>query len=48
MFRKNPAIAVDEVWLDHYHGGTMLPEKQHAFAMTALVVARSYIGPMAR
>ena len=46
MFRKNPAIAVDEVWLDHYHGGTHLPEAEHAFAMTALVVARRYIGPM--
>ena len=46
MFRKNPAIAIDEVWLDHYHGGTHLPEAEHAFAMTALVVARRYIGPM--
>ncbi len=48
MFRKNPAIAIDEVWLDHYHGGTHLPETEHAFAMTALVVARRYIGPMRR
>ena len=46
MYRKNPAIAIDEVWLDHYHGGTHLPEDKHAFAMTAVVVARRYIGPI--
>lgn len=46
VFTKHPAIGIDEVWLDHYHGGTALPEEEHGFAMAALVVARKYIGPM--
>jgi len=46
VLRKHPAIKVDEVWLDHYHGGTRPAESPHPFAMAALVVAKSYIGPM--
>ena len=46
VLRKHPAIKVDEVWLDHYHGGTTPAEAEHPFQMAALVVAKSYIGPM--
>lgn len=45
VFRKNLAIGIDEVWLDHYHGGTVPAEADHGFAMTGVVVARKYIGP---
>lgn len=46
VLRKNRAIKVDEVWLDHYHGGTTPAEAEHPLQMAALVVAKSYIGPM--
>ena len=46
VFRRHPAIKIDEVWLDHYHGGTVPADEPHPFAMTGVVVARSYIGPM--
>jgi hypothetical protein len=46
MFRKHPAIRVDEIWLDHYHGGTIPAEAEHGFEMANLVVASAYIGPM--
>jgi hypothetical protein len=48
VFRKHPAIRVDEVWLDHYHGGTIPPETHHGFEMANVVVANAYIGPMTR
>src|ERR1022692_1501863 len=46
MMRKHPAINVEEVWLDHYHGGTTPAEIEHPFAMANAVVANAYIGPM--
>jgi hypothetical protein len=46
VMRKHPAIKVDEVWIDHYHGGTTPAEGEHPFQMAALVVANNYIGPM--
>jgi hypothetical protein len=46
VLRKHPAIKIDEVWLDHYHGGTIPAEHEHGLQMAALVVARGYIGPM--
>jgi hypothetical protein len=46
VFRKHPAIRVDEIWLDHYHGGTTPAEAEHGFEMANLVVASAYIGPM--
>ncbi len=46
VLRKHRAIKVDEVGLDHYHGGTRPAEAAHPFQMAALVVAKSYIGPM--
>lgn len=46
VFRKHPAIRVDEIWLDHYHGGTIPAEAEHGFEMANLVVASAYIGPM--
>jgi len=48
VFRKHPAIRIDEIWLDHYHGGTAKPEAEHGFEMANLVVAADYIGPMRR
>jgi hypothetical protein len=48
VFRKHPAIRVDEIWLDHYHGGTTKPEVEHGFEMANLVVAADYVGPMRR
>ena len=48
VFRKHPAIKIDEVWLDHYHGGTEPAEVEHPFAMANVVVADAYIGPMKR
>ena len=46
VLRKHPAIKIDEVWLDHYHGGMTPAERAHEFAMDSLVVARKYIGPL--
>ena len=46
VLRKHPAIKIDEVWIDHYHGGTTPAEAEHPLKMAALVVARSYIGPL--
>ena len=46
IFRKHPAIRVDEVWLSHYHGGVIPAEAEHDFEMANLVVASAYIGPM--
>ncbi len=46
VLRKHPAIKIDEVWLDHYHGGTTPAEAEHPLQMAALVVAKNYIGPM--
>jgi hypothetical protein len=46
VFRKHPAIRVDEIWLSHYHGGVIPAEAEHDFEMANLVVASAYIGPM--
>jgi hypothetical protein len=48
VFRRHPAIRIDEVWMNHYHGGTTPPESPHGFSMANLVVADAYIGPMTR
>jgi hypothetical protein len=45
-FRHHPDIHVDEVWLDHYHGGTTPAEKVHSFWMGGIVAASEYIGPI--
>jgi hypothetical protein len=47
-FRHHPAIKIDEVWLNWYHGGTQPASAAHHFRMTNVVVARAYIGPVAR
>jgi len=47
-FRHHPAIKIDEVWLNWYHGGTQPAAATHHYRMTNVVVARSYIGPLAR
>jgi hypothetical protein len=46
VLRRHPSIKIDEVWLNHVHGGTIVAETSHPFAMAALVVARKYIGPL--
>jgi hypothetical protein len=46
IYRKHPSIRINEIWLDHYHGGTVPAEAEHPFAMANVVVAKSYIGPM--
>jgi hypothetical protein len=46
ILRYHPDIHVDEIWIDHYHGGTVRAEAVHPFKMAALVVAKQYIGPM--
>lgn len=46
VYRHHPAIKIDEVWLDFYHGGTTITESEHTFRWTGIVVAKSYIGPM--
>jgi hypothetical protein len=48
VLRVHPAIKIDEVWLDHYHGGPRPAETTHRFSMAGLVVARRYIGPINR
>lgn len=48
VLRVHPAIKIDEVWLDHYHGGPRPAETAHRLSMAALVVARRYIGPINR
>ncbi len=45
-FRHTPAIKIDEVWLNWYHGGTQPAAADHHYRMSNIVVARSYIGPM--
>lgn len=47
-FRHHPAIKIDEVWLNWYHGGTQPAAATHHYRMTNVVVARSYIGPLSR
>jgi hypothetical protein len=47
-FRHHPAIKIDEVWLNWYHGGTKPAQATHHWRMSNIVVARSYIGPLAR
>lgn len=45
--RDSPDIRIEEVWMNVYHGGTSpAPANLHAF-IDQVVVARSYIGPMA-
>jgi len=46
-FRHNAKIKIDEVWLNWYHGGTKPAAAEHHYRMSNVVVARSYIGPMA-
>lgn len=45
-YRHHPGIHIDEIWLNHYHGGVTPPEARHPFAMWGVVVARKYIGPI--
>jgi hypothetical protein len=47
-FRHHPAIKIDEVWLNWYHGGTQPAAATHHYRMANVVVARAYIGPLAR
>jgi hypothetical protein len=46
VLRHHPAIKIDCLWLNHYHGGKLAAERDHPFAMANMVVARRYIGPM--
>jgi hypothetical protein len=46
-FRHHPDIKIDEVWLNWYHGGTRPAAATHHWRMANVVVARSYIGPLA-
>ena len=43
-FRHHPDIHVNEVWMDHFHGGTTPPEAVHPFAHWGMVVAKKRIG----
>lgn len=45
-FRHHPDIHIDEIWLDHYHGGTKPAERVHSFWMGGIVAASEYIGPV--
>jgi hypothetical protein len=45
-YRHHPAIHVDEIWLDHYHGGATPAERMHSFWMGGVVAASEYIGPV--
>ncbi|MEM7604636.1 MAG: polysaccharide lyase [Myxococcota bacterium] len=45
-FRSVDALRIERIWMNIYHGGTIVsPYDQHAF-IDHVVVARSYIGPM--
>ncbi|HID70151.1 MAG TPA: DNRLRE domain-containing protein [Desulfobacterales bacterium] len=47
MFRTVDALKIEQIWFNLYHGGTAVsPYDQHIF-IDNVVVARSYIGPMA-
>jgi len=46
-YRHNTDIKIDEVWLNWYHGGTRPAAATHHYRMSNIVVARSYIGPVA-
>ena len=48
MFRKTPKLKIEQVWMNVYHGGKAAsPSDQHLF-IDQVVVARDYIGPLAR
>jgi hypothetical protein len=46
--RDVDALKIEGVWLDIYHGGTEVsPHDQHMY-IDNVVIARRYIGPIAR
>jgi len=46
-FRSVDTLKIEEIWMNVYHGGTAVsPYDQHLF-IDNVVIARSYIGPMA-
>jgi hypothetical protein len=46
ILRRHPDIHVDEVWLNHYHGGTNVVANPMHFRQAATVVSTQYVGPM--
>jgi hypothetical protein len=44
-FRDTTALKIESVWLNVYHGGTAVADRDLTLYMDNLVVARSYIGP---
>ena len=47
-FRETPALRIETVWFNIYHGGAKPAHKDLTVFIDNLVVARQYIGPMAQ
>lgn len=47
-FRLDPALKIESVWLNVYHGGTTPAPRDMSLYIDNVVIARRYIGPMAR
>lgn len=47
-FRNVPALKIESVWMDVYHGGTARAKSDLTLFIDNVVVARKYIGPLVR
>ena len=44
-FRDTPQVRVESVWLNVFHGGTSVADRDLTLYLDNLVIARDYIGP---
>ncbi len=47
-FRYTPALRIEEIWLNVYHGGTAPAATEQHLYIDNVIVARRYIGPLHR
>jgi hypothetical protein len=47
-YRVVPTLRIEELWMNVYHGGTAKAQKDMSLYIDNVVVARRYIGPMAK
>jgi hypothetical protein len=46
-WRDTDALKIEQIWLNVYHGGTDVPDQDISLYIDNVVIAESYIGPMA-
>jgi hypothetical protein len=47
-FRDTPEVKIENVWLNVYHGGVSKPPREMSLYIDNVVIAKDYIGPMAK